>query len=96
MLESWDRLDDVDARRDALHQNPRLSDGRRDLSPGSQKAKRYAERHAAGRNKLTVRAAYIETWDVAGTRIIISGIPFQLNRTKAIERIAEHGARWSH
>ncbi|MFN7209211.1 MAG: DNA gyrase subunit A [Aggregatilineales bacterium] len=96
LLANWERLDEVDVH-DLLRfiKGPDFPTGGLLYRGGDGKnATEYEDMlvaaYATGRGKLTLRAkAHIESLERGKTRIIISEIPYQINKNSLLERIAD-------
>ncbi len=97
MLRNWERLDDVDVL-DLMEfvKGPDFPTGGLVFrgGDGGKNATEYADTlvaaYATGRGKLTVRAkVHIESLERGKTRIVVSEIPYQINKNSLIERIAD-------
>lgn len=91
MLSVWDRLDEVDvAELMRFIKGPDFPTGGLIFRTDKNGEDTLATAYASGRGKLTVRAkAHIENLGRGKSRIIISEIPFQINKNSLIERIAD-------
>jgi len=91
MLNSWDNLDEIDVA-DLMRfvKGPDFPTGGLIFRNDKNNEDTLTSAYATGRGKLTVRAkAHIENLGRGRSRIIISEIPFQINKNSMIERIAE-------
>jgi DNA gyrase subunit A len=96
MLANWERLDEVDVL-DLMRfiKGPDFPTGGLIFRDGD--GRNVAEHedmlvaaYATGRGKLTVRAkVHVESLERGKTRIIVSEIPYQINKNSLIERIAD-------
>jgi DNA gyrase subunit A len=91
MLDSWDNLEDITVS-DLMRfiEGPDFPTGgliyARESDDGDN---RLLNAYATGRGKVVVRAkVHLEALDRGRSRIIVSEIPFQINKTSLIERIA--------
>ncbi len=96
MLANWDALDEVDVHHlMQFIKGPDFPTGGLIFRGGDGKnATEYEDMlvaaYATGRGKLTVRAkVHIESLERGKTRIIVSEIPYQINKNSLIERIAD-------
>jgi len=91
MLERWDDLDDVGVP-DLMHfiKGPDFPTGGLVFrQSGSDDTDNLAQAYATGRGKLRVQArAHVERMSRGRNRIIITELPYQINKTNLIERIA--------
>ncbi|MCS6871161.1 MAG: DNA gyrase subunit A [Anaerolineae bacterium] len=96
MLSNWERLDEIDVH-DLLRfiKGPDFPTGGLLFRGGDGKsATEYEDMlvaaYATGRGKLTVRAkVHIESLERGKTRIVVSEIPYQINKNSLLERIAD-------
>ncbi len=96
MLANWERLDEVDVH-DLMRfiKGPDFPTGGLLFRGGDGKnATEYEDMlvaaYATGRGKLTLRAkVHIESLERGKTRIIVSEIPYQINKNSLLERIAD-------
>jgi DNA gyrase subunit A len=98
MLRYWERLDEVDVHHlMTFIKGPDFPTGGLIFRGGEGNGKGHpelgdtlTEAYATGRGKLTVRAkVHIESLGRGKTQIIISEIPYQINKNSLIERIAD-------
>ncbi len=97
MLHNWEKLDEVDVLdlMDFIKGPDFPTGGLAYRGEGNGKGEDQPDdmlitTYATGRGKLTVRArAHIEDLERGKTRIIVSEIPYQINKSSLLERIAE-------
>ena len=93
MLQKWDKLDDVSVS-DLMQfiKGPDFPTGgviyRAGNGDGEEDA--LVQAYATGKGRITVRAkAHLEEWTRGRSRIVVSEIPYQTNKSALIERVAE-------
>jgi len=89
MLENWDRLDDIGVQ-DLMEfiQGPDFPTAGIVFTKSAKGDDGLVSAYATGRGKVTVRArAHVEDLGRGRSRIIVTEIPFQTNKTSLIERI---------
>ena len=91
MLQNWTKLDDVGVP-DLMQfvKGPDFPTGGVVFCNGDGEEDSLAQAYATGKGRITVRAkAHLEEWTRGRSRIVISEIPYQTNKSHLIERIAE-------
>ncbi len=95
MLKNWKRIDDIGVT-DLMQfiKGPDFPTGGVIFSASGQEdegeADALVQAYATGRGKIKVRAkVHIEEWTRGRSRIVVSEIPYQTNKTSLIERIAK-------
>jgi DNA gyrase subunit A len=90
MLRSWSRVDDISVAELQRHiQGPDFPTGGLILDPaGSEEGLSAA--YGTGRGKITVRArAHVEGMERGRTRLLVTELPYQVNKAGLLERIAD-------
>lgn len=91
LLDNWDGLEDIGVT-DLMQfiKGPDFPTGGLVYTHDKNEEERLISAYATGRGKLTVRAkAHLEDLGRGRTRIIITEIPFQINKSSLIERIVD-------
>jgi DNA gyrase subunit A len=89
MLERWEKLDDVDVDQ-LMHfvQGPDFPTGGVIIEQGGEEGLESA--YGSGRGKVTIQArVHVEEMDRGRSRIIVTELPYMVNKASLIERIAE-------
>ena len=89
MLEKWEKLDDIDVEQlMEFVQGPDFPTGGIIVEQKGEEA--IDEAYGKGRGRVTIQAkAHIEEMERGKSRIIVTELPYQVNKSSLIERIAE-------
>ncbi len=89
MLEKWEKLDDIDVEQlMEFVQGPDFPTG--GIIVEQKGEEDIEEAYGKGRGRVTIQAkAHIEEMERGKSRIIVSELPYQVNKSRLIERIAE-------
>ena len=89
MIEKWDKLDDIDVEQlMEFVQGPDFPTGGIIIQEKGEDGIEFA--YGSGRGRVTVQAkAHIEEMERGKSRIIVTELPYQVNKSSLIERIAE-------
>ncbi len=89
MIEKWDKLDDIDVEQlMEFVQGPDFPTGGIIIQEKGEEGIESA--YGSGRGRVTVQAkAHIEEMERSKSRIIVTELPYQVNKSSLIERIAE-------
>ncbi|MEI7845321.1 MAG: DNA topoisomerase (ATP-hydrolyzing) [Chloroflexota bacterium] len=89
MLQNWDKLDDIDVEHlMTFIQGPDFPTGGVIIQESGEEGIEAA--YGSGRGKVTIQArAHYEEMDRGKNRIIVTELPYQVNKSSLIERIAE-------
>ncbi|MEW6400389.1 MAG: DNA gyrase subunit A [Chloroflexota bacterium] len=89
MLEKWEKLDDIDVETlMEFVQGPDFPTGGMIIQNGSDEGIESA--YGSGRGRITVQAkAHVEEMERGKNRIIVTELPYMVNKSSLIERIAE-------
>ncbi len=89
MIEKWDKLDDIDVEQlMEFVQGPDFPTGGIIIQEKGEEGIESA--YGSGRGRVTVQAkAHIEEMERGKSRIIVTELPYQVNKSSLIERIAE-------
>src|SRR5512138_1543144 len=89
MLEKWEKLDDIDVETlMEFVQGPDFPTGGMILQDGGDEGLESA--YGSGRGRITVQAkAHVEEMERGKNRIIVTELPYMVNKSSLIERIAE-------
>src|SRR5574338_1136296 len=89
MLEKWDKLDDIDVGQlMEFVKGPDFPTG--GIIVEQKGEENIEEAYGKGRGRVTIQAkAHIEEMERGKTRIIVNELPYQVNKSSLVERIAE-------